>query len=220
MQSLIPPTRQEVAPGAVHMPGWLSIEEQLRLVAAWREWAAGPAPMRALRLPGGRTMSVKMVCLGWQWLPYRYSRTADDLEGRPTVAPLPSWLVDLGRRATRDAYGDPDAAAAYTPDAALVNYYDEEAKLGMHQDKDERSDAPVVSLSVGDTCIFRFGNTENRNKPYTDLELRSGDLFVFGGPARFAFHGVTKTFPGTANPATGLDHGRLNFTLRVTGLDG
>ena len=88
--------------------------------------------------------------------------------------------------------------------------------MGMHQDKDERSDAPVVSLSIGDTCMFRFGNTENRGQPYTDIELRSGDLFVFGGPSRFAYHGVPKVCgPG---PATrDRVSGRLNITTRVTG---
>jgi DNA oxidative demethylase len=220
MQSLFPPTRREVAPGAVHVPGWLTRDDRRRLVDAWREWAVGPPPMRALRLPGGRTMSVQMVCLGWQWLPYRYTRTADDLPGRPPVAPFPHWLIDLGRRAMFDAFGNKEMADDYTPDAALVNFYDAEARLGMHQDKDERSDAPVVSLSLGDTCVFRFGNTETRTKPYTDVELRSGDLFVFGGPSRLAFHGVTKTFPGTGDPSIGLDHGRLNLTLRVTGLAG
>ena len=220
MQELFPRSRQEIAPGAVHVPGWLTIDEQRRLVAAWRAWAAGPAPMRALRLPGGRSMSVQMVCLGWQWLPYRYARTADDLPDKPPVTPVPGWLVELGRRAIVDGYGDTDMADAYAPDAALVNYYDADARLGMHQDKDERSDAPVVSLSLGDTCVFRFGNTESRTKPYADIELRSGDLFVFGGPSRFAYHGVTKTFPGTGDPAIGLAHGRLNFTLRVTGLAG
>lgn len=220
MQELIPRMRQEVAPGAVHLPGWLTTDEQRRLVTAWRVWAAGPAPMRALRLPGGRTMSVQMVCLGWQWLPYRYTRTADDLPGRPPVAPFPDWLVELGRRAIVSAYDDAELAGTYSPDAALVNYYDSAARLGMHQDKDERSDAPVVSLSLGDTCVFRFGNPESRNRPYFDVELRSGDLFVFGGPSRFAYHGVTKTLPGTGDPALGLDRGRLNLTLRVTGLAG
>ena len=89
----------------------------------------------------------------------------------------------------------------------------------MHQDKEERSAAPVVSLSLDDTCVFRFGNTENRGKPYADVELVSGDLFVFGGASRFAFHGVLKVYPGTANPALGLS-GRLNITTRVTGLSG
>ena len=75
-----------------------------------------------------------------------------------------------------------------------------------------------MSLSVGDTCVFRFGNPETRGRPYTDLELRSGDLFVFGGPSRLAFHGVPRIVPGTGDPATGLGEGRLNLTLRETGL--
>jgi alkylated DNA repair protein (DNA oxidative demethylase) len=90
--------------------------------------------------------------------------------------------------------------------------------MGMHQDKDEKSLAPVVSLSIGDSCLFRFGNTGTRGKPYTDVELESGDLFVFGGPARLAFHGVPKVRPGTGDPATGLTGGRINLTLRMTGL--
>ncbi|WP_309124423.1 alpha-ketoglutarate-dependent dioxygenase AlkB, partial [Arthrobacter sp.] len=94
---------------------------------------------------------------------------------------------------------------------------DASAKMGMHQDKEEKSLAPVVSLSIGDSCLFRFGNTENRNKPWTDVRLESGDLFVFGGESRLAYHGVMKTYPGTSDPALGLV-GRLNITLRVTGL--
>ena len=90
--------------------------------------------------------------------------------------------------------------------------------MGLHQDRDEQSLAPVVSLSLGDACTFRFGNAENRRRPWHDLELRSGDLFVFGGPARLAYHGVTKTFAGTGDPAIGLADGRLNITLRESGL--
>ena len=90
--------------------------------------------------------------------------------------------------------------------------------MGMHQDKDEFSAAPIVSLSLGDTCTFRFGNTETRTAPYRDVELRSGDLFVFGGPSRYAFHGVPKVFPGTGGLHLGLKNGgRLNITLRMTG---
>ncbi len=218
MDSLFPRTRTEVAPGAVHVPDWLRLEQQRELVAACREWAAGPAPMRHTRLPGGGVMSVQTVCLGWHWTPYRYTRTAVDQGGAP-VAPFPDWLGDLGRAAVAEAYGDPAAVAAYAPDAALINFYDGHAKMGMHQDKDEHSDAPVVSLSIGDACVFRFGNTENRNAPYTDVELRSGDLFVFGGPARFAYHGVVRgTKAGSGDPATGMAQGRLNLTLRVTGM--
>ena len=132
------------------------------------------------------------------------------------MLPLPHWLEELGRRALA-AVGWPDPTA-YVPDTAVINFYDTAATMGLHQDKDEVSLAPVVSFSVGDACVFRFGNTENRRRPFTDVDLRSGDLFVFGGPARLAYHGVIKIIPGTAPDDCGLTEGRINITLRVTGL--
>jgi alkylated DNA repair protein (DNA oxidative demethylase) len=215
----LPPARvrREIAPGAVHLPDWLSVDRQQELVEACRRWAAGPVPIRHTRLPTGNVMSVQTVCLGWHWSPYKYTRTSPDAGGA-AVAPFPNWLADLGRAALVDAYGDPIRAETYRPDTALINFYDEAARMGMHQDKDEKVDQPVVSLSIGDTAIFRFGNGETRNRPYTDVELYSGDLFVFGGASRLAYHGVPKVLPRTADPACGLPAGRLNLTLRATGL--
>lgn len=217
VESLFPRVRGEVTPGAIHVPDWLTIEEQRELVAACRRWARPPAPMHAPRLPSGGTMSVQMVCLGWHWAPYRYTRTADDVD-RATVTLFPASLRELGRRAVGDAYRDPAAAAAYEPDVALVNLYADGARMGMHQDRDERGDDPVVSLSLGDSCTFRFGNTATRGRPYHDVELASGDLFVFGGPSRYAFHGVPKVHPRTGPRGIGLTEARLNITMRVTGL--
>jgi DNA oxidative demethylase len=215
--ALIPRPRAEIAPGAVHVPGWLGPVEQRRLLDACREWSRPPSGMRHTRLPGGGMMSVRTVCLGWHWVPYRYRRETDD--GTP-VKPFPGWLADLGRRANTVAYG-PEAygegGSGYRPDVALVNFYDGEARMGQHQDKDERALAPVVSISLGDTCVFRFGNTRDRKRPWTDVELESGDLFVFGGESRLAFHGVPRTRPGTAPHELGL-RGRLNITLRESGL--
>lgn len=171
--------------------------------------------MRSATVRSGYQMSVKTVCLGWHWQPYKYTRTADDVNGQP-VAPFPEWLGDIARSVVADAYGR-DAAVRYQPDAAMINYYDDVAKMGMHQDRDELVNEPVVSLSVGDTCRFRFGNVTNRNRPYTDIDLKSGDAFVFGGASRFAYHGVTKMFPHSADPACGLESGRINITMRVTG---
>ena len=199
------------------MPGWLDDAEQQRLVIACREWARPPAGMRHTPMPSGGQMSVQTVCLGWHWMPYRYSRTADDVDGAP-VKSFPGWLAELGRRALADAYSDPGRTASYAPDVALINYYDGNARMGMHADKDERSAAPVVSLSLGSSCVFRFGNAESRGKPYQDITLESGDLFVFGGASRFACHGVTKTIAGTERPDIGLPEGRLNITLRESGL--
>lgn len=213
-EALFPRERAVVAPGAVHVPGWLSVERQRELVHACRAWARGPVPIRHTVLPGGGVMSVQTVCVGWHWQPYRYTRTADDVNGA-RVAEFPYCLVELGRSALIEAYGEHQG---YSPDTALINFYDGAAKMGMHQDREERSGAPVVSLSIGDSCVFRFGNTDTRGQPYVDVELASGDLFVFGGLSRLAYHGVPKVYPGTADPATGMSGGRLNVTLRETGL--
>lgn len=207
---------QALPEGAHHLPGFLTLDQQRWLVARFHEWAEGPVPIRAASIRGHQ-MSVRTVCLGWHWRPYAYSREAVDVNGN-RVLPVPDWMVRLGRQALA-AVGDPDAGQ-YTPDTALVNFYEDTARMGMHQDKDERSPAPVVSLSIGDSCTFRLGNTTTRNRPWTDVRLGSGDLFVFGGPVRFAYHGVTKVHPGTAPEGCGLPSGRINITLRVTGLEG
>lgn len=212
---LFPRTRTEVAPGAVHLPDWLDEARQHGLLEACRSWARPPAGLRTVRLPGGGTMTARQVCLGWHWYPYGYARTVVDGDGAP-VKPFPAWLGELGRAAVTDALGA-DAAADAAYDIALVNFYDANARMGMHRDSDERSGAPVVSLSLGDSCVFRFGNTASRTRPWTDVELRSGDAFVFGGPSRFAYHGVPRVRPGSAPAGLGLS-GRLNVTLRASGL--
>ncbi|WP_369066198.1 alpha-ketoglutarate-dependent dioxygenase AlkB family protein [Kocuria carniphila] len=209
----VPRERQEPAPGAVHLPDWLDTERQAQLVTQCRVWVRD-SPMRHQVMPGGGRMSVQSVMLGRNWRPYRYGASAG-----PGIQELPDWLVHMGQRAAADAYGElSELALNFEPDSALINYYDSQAHMGMHQDKDEYSAAPIVSLSLGDTCVFRFGNTETRTAPYQDIELRSGDLFVFGGPSRYAFHGVPKVYPGTGGPQLGMKHGgRLNITLRMTG---
>jgi alkylated DNA repair protein (DNA oxidative demethylase) len=208
--------RRDVAPGATLLPGWLTLDQQLRIVAEFRQWVAGPVPLRSPKVRG-HEMSVQTLCLGWHWQPYKYTREATDVNGN-RVLEFPDWMMAIARRALGDASGDARAGDEYTPDSALVNFYDESARMGMHQDKDEQSLAPVVSLSIGDSCQFRFGNTENRNLPYENMILASGDLFVFGGPSRLAYHGVTKIYPGTAPVGCGLGHGRINITMRVTGM--
>ncbi|MGA5583400.1 alpha-ketoglutarate-dependent dioxygenase AlkB family protein [Streptomyces thermodiastaticus] len=211
---LFPRSRTEPAPGAVHVPDWLAPDRQRQLLEACRQWARPPAGLRTVRTPGG-TMTARQVCLGLHWYPYGYARTVVDGDGAP-VKPFPAWLGELGRQAVRETLG-PDAARDAAYDIALINFYGADARMGMHRDSDERSDAPVVSLSLGDTCVFRFGNTRTRTRPWQDIELRSGDLFVFGGPARFAYHGVPRIHPGTGPRELGLA-GRLNITLRVSGL--
>ncbi|HEX7131910.1 MAG TPA: alpha-ketoglutarate-dependent dioxygenase AlkB, partial [Iamia sp.] len=205
-----------VLPDVVHVPGWLTPDEQAALVTQFREWAVPPAGLRHPRVPTGHLMTVQSVCLGWHWQPYAYSRTADDTDGAP-VKPLPADLVALSRRAALDV--DAPGADAYAPDAAIVNLSAPGARLGLHQDGEEPSDAPVVTISLGDACTFRLAGTDRRTGPFTDVRLESGDLLVFGGVNRRIFHGVPKTFPGTAPAAIGLPPGRLSLTVRETGLE-
>ncbi|MDL5160575.1 alpha-ketoglutarate-dependent dioxygenase AlkB family protein [Actinomycetospora termitidis] len=217
---LIPRPRRRLAPGVVHVPGWLGLTAQRDLVEAARAWARqGPGARRAT-LPGGARMSVETVCLGWHWIPYRYSRTRDDQDGS-AVQPFPGWLADLGADAVADAYDDPAAGAAYRPDVALVNSYRGDARLGMHQDREELAPDPVVSLSLGTACVFRIGSPHHRRGPWQDVELCSGDLLVFGRENRLVHHGVPKLLPERDVPRVGTGPGeRLNLTLRVSGLSG
>ena len=209
--------RQEVLPGAVYVPGWLDLDAQQELVRQFREWSLPPAGLRQPRMPSGHVMTVQAVCLGWHWYPYVYSKTADDTDGAP-VKPIPASLVALARAAVAEAYGaESEAARAYAPDAVIVNLYADGAKLGLHQDAEEPADAPVVTISLGDTCVFRFAGVERRSAPFTDLMLRSGDLLVFGGASRRIFHGVPKVLEATAPPGLGLPPGRLSITVRETG---
>jgi len=195
---------------------WLDLDRQRRLVEQFRSWALPPAGLRHPRVPTGHPMSVQSVCLGWHWYPYVYSRHADDTDGAP-VKPMPDDLVALCHRAVHDT-GLLPPSGRYAPDAAIVNLYGPSSKLGLHQDGEEPSDAPVVTISIGDTCVFRLAGVDRRTGPFTDIELRSGDLLVFGGINRRIFHGVPKVRDGTAPHGLGLPPGRLSITVRETGL--
>jgi alkylated DNA repair protein (DNA oxidative demethylase) len=212
------PARMPLLPGVVHVSAWLELDAQRALIEDFRRWALPPAGLRHARVPSGHLMSVQSVCLGWHWRPYAYSRTADDSDGAP-VKPLPSTLVNLARAAVAAAYGlQSEEAKSYAPDAAIVNLYTAGARLGLHQDAEEPSEAPVVTLSLGDTCVFRLAGVDRRTGPFTDVELRSGDLLVFGGPSRRIYHGVPKVYEDSGPAALGLPTGRLSITVRQTGL--
>ncbi|MBQ1159884.1 alpha-ketoglutarate-dependent dioxygenase AlkB [Streptomyces sp. A73] len=227
-EELFPPPAVQVTAGAVHLPRRLAPGAQRELLAACRRWAVPPAGLRTVRMPNGSQMSVRQVSLGRHWYPYGYAATVVDGGGEP-VKPFPDWLGRWARAAVDAAaevaeepvFGAVPCAVPY--DIALVNFYGDGARMGMHRDSDEHSAAPVVSFSLGDACVFRFGNTEGRGRPLgvppdgvwgRDVELRSGDAFVFGGPARLAYHGVPRTEPGSAPPALGL-RGRVNVTVRA-----
>jgi DNA oxidative demethylase len=188
------------------VPGYLAREAQERLVAAIREVIAA-APLYTPRMPrSGQPMSVRMTnCgpLGWMTdeKGYRYQET-HPVTGAPWP-PIPGILLE----AWRELAGYPRP-----PQACLVNFYGPDARMGLHQDRDEQDfDAPVVSFSLGDTCLFRLGGT-TRQGPTRSFRLASGDAVVLGGDARLAFHGVDRVMPGTSRLLA--EGGRINLTLR------
>jgi alkylated DNA repair protein (DNA oxidative demethylase) len=209
--------RVVVAPGAVWLKQWLSIEQQRALVGRCCELMDGPAGGYTPTVRGGGRMRVRMMCLGRHWNPltYTYTSTRADHDHAP-VAAVPGGWVALASSAAADA----DVVRLerpYHPDICLINFYAADGRMGLHQDKDESAASleaghPVVSISLGDTVRFLFGGLKRR-EPVESLLLESGDVFVFGGPARLRYHGVSRIIPSTAPPSLGLD-GRFNLTFR------
>lgn len=193
--------------GLRYLPGRLAREEQESLVEIIRG-VVTDAPLYVPVMPGsGRPMSVRMTnCgpLGWvtdKERGYRYQAT-HPMTGKPWPA-IPDVLLDLWRELS----GYPK-----DPEACLVNFYADDAKMGLHQDRDETEfAAPVLSISLGNTCLFRIGGLARTDRTQS-LKLESGDVFLLGGEGRLCFHGVDRIYPGTSTLLK--SGGRINLTLR------
>lgn len=188
------------------LPGFLSPERQHALVVELRAIVAS-APLYSPAMPRtGSPYSVRMTnCGSHGWLSdragYRYSPT-HPLTGAPWPA-IPRPVLDLWHETT---------GLAYEPQACLVNWYGPEARLGLHRDQDEEArEAPILSISLGDTALFRLGGPERRS-PTRSFRLASGDLMLLDGPSRHWFHGVDRILPGTSRLLP--EGGRINLTLR------
>lgn len=192
--------------GLILKPGYLDRIAQEALARAVEEIVA-QAPLYAPRMPrSGSPFSVRMTncgSLGWvsDVSGYRYQPT-HPLTGAPWP-PMPDILV----AAWTELAGYP-----HPPEACLINVYAPSARMGLHQDRDEEDfDAPVLSLSLGATGLFRIGGTK-RSDPTRSFRLASGDALVLGGAARLAFHGIDRIVPGTSTLLG--DDRRINLTLR------
>ena len=193
--------------GFQHFPGYLDRSAQVRLLAELRS-AIASAPLYVPTMPRtGKLMSVLMTncgCLGWlsdKDGGYRYQPTHPET-GRPWPA-IPDPLMALWREF---------AQFPAPPEACLINYYSDTARLGSHRDQDEAEPgAPVVSVSLGDDAQFHVGGLK-RGDAKTRLMLQSGDVVVLGGAARMAYHGVDRIYAGTSDLLR--EGGRINLTLR------
>ena len=187
-------------------PGYLDRGAQMALVAALEQIFAA-APLFTPRMPkSGRPMSVRMSnCgpLGWITDEAGYRYEPDHPVTKQAWPPMPDVLI---------AAWNELGGYRFPPQACLINFYGEAAKMGLHQDRDEEDfDAPVVSLSLGDSCLFRIGGPK-RSDPTRSLRLSSGDALVLAGNDRLAFHGVDRIYPGTSTVLA--QGGRINLTLR------
>ena len=198
-----------IAPGAVLLRGFARAIDAA-LIAAF-EAVTAQSPLRHLVTPGGYTMSVAMSnCgpLGWvsDRSGYRYS-AHDPLSGKAWPA-MPALWLDLAQRAAAEA-----GYLGFVPDACLMNSYQPGAKLSLHQDRDEKDlAAPIVSVSLGLPAVFQFGTSKRSDKPER-FQLTHGDVVVWGGESRLAFHGITPLADGVHAL---LGRRRINFTFRKT----
>ena len=197
----------EISKGMKLYKGWFDPASQAALLADLRQ-AVTEAPLFTPEMPKtGKPFSVRMTnmgSLGWvtdKTGGYRYQAT-HPVTGNPWP-PMPEVLLKLWAEVA-DYKG--------TPEACLVNFYNTDAKMGLHQDRDEKDfDAPVVSISLGDTALFRWGGTTRGGKTQS-VKLESGDVLVMGGESRLCFHGVDRVYAGTSSQLK--DGGRINLTMR------
>jgi len=193
--------------GMRYLPDLLDRPAQEKLLENIRAITA-EAPLYVPKMPRtGKEMSVRMTnCGSLGWLTdkehgYRYQKT-HPVTGKPWPI-IPSILLDIWHE-----YANYEKE----PEACLINFYEPTAKMGLHQDKDEQNfDAPVLSISLGDTCLFRIGGTQRKDKTQS-FKLHSGDVVLLTGQSRLAFHGVDRIYPGTSRLLK--REGRINLTLR------
>lgn len=203
----VQPETVPLAPGAVLLRGFAHAQATTLLQAT--EAVLAQVPLRHMQTPGGHTMTVATAscgALGWvsDTHGYRYA-ARDPQSGKPWPA-MPQCLVELAARAAAEA-----GFAGFAPEACLINQYVPGAKLSLHQDRDEKDlRAPIVSLSLGLPAIFLFGGSTRSQRPQR-YRLAHGDVVVWGGPARLAFHGVA---PLEEGDHALLGRRRINLTFR------
>ncbi|XP_073289202.1 DNA N(6)-methyladenine demethylase ALKBH1D-like [Primulina huaijiensis] len=223
---------QVLGPGMVLLKNYIPISEQVNIVNKCRELGLGPGGFYRPGYKDGAKLRLFMMCLGLDWDPQ--TRAYAEIRRHDNVVPpgIPSHFSSVVAKALDDSHclikkdmditNVDDMLPKMSPDLCIVNFYTTKGRLGLHQDRDESYDSlrkglPVVSVSVGDSAEFLFGNQRDVDKA-DNILLESGDVLIFGGESRHIFHGVTNIVPRTAPlellEKTGLRPGRLNLTFR------
>jgi len=204
------PAREIITDGAVVLRGFIGDHGRALLDAI--DQIAAISPFRHMETPGGHAMSAAMTCCGEVgWITdrrgYRYE-ALDPVTGRPWP-PMPELFLKLASEAAAEAgFND------FVPDACLINRYRPGAKMGLHQDRDEKDfGQPIVSVSLGLPIVFQFGGPRRSDRPVR-VPLEHGDVVVWGGPVRRNYHGVL-TLKAGDHPLTGAY--RYNLTFRKAG---
>ncbi|WVZ48587.1 hypothetical protein U9M48_000008 [Paspalum notatum var. saurae] len=202
----------------VLLKGFVKPEDQIGMVRMCRQMGKGPGGFYRPSLKNGAKPNLWMMSLEKNWDPtarsYGPTRPFDGAQA-PTI---PDAFKMIAQTANSTASEFPQI----NPDICIVNYYTNSRKLGLHQDKDESKSSinqglPFISISIGDTAEFMFGDTRDKGKA-TKIDLESGDVLILGGGSRLLFHGIshvkTNTTPTWLKEATGLRPGRINLTFR------
>ena len=197
---------------------FLTHEEQVKIVQVCRHLGVGPGGFYQPEFKNGAKLKLWMMCLGKNWDPVSYSYgTTRSFDGAQAPA-----IPEEFRRSAQSALNTVNGVPLMSPDICIVNFYNNTGRLGLHQDKDESRSSierglPVVSISLGDTAEFMFGDTRDKSEA-SKLNLDSGDVLIFGGESRLLFHGISHLKPHTAptwlKEETGLRPRRLNLTFR------
>nr|XP_043622747.1 alpha-ketoglutarate-dependent dioxygenase AlkB-like [Erigeron canadensis] len=210
--------------GMILLKNYLSISDQVEIVNICQEVGIGPGGFYQPVFLSGAKMKLQMMCLGRNWDPQTSSYTRYRSDGVQAPS-LPDTLVSLVETSLQESCAltkSKDEIPLMSPDVCIVNFYTTTGRLGLHQDKDESPDSlrrglPVVSISIGDSAEFLYGDTRDTQKAKKVL-LKSGDILIFGGKCRHIFHGVQSIIPYSAPLSllqkTMLRPGRLNLTLR------
>ncbi|GJR01322.1 oxoglutarate/iron-dependent dioxygenase [Tanacetum coccineum] len=210
-----------LGPGMVLLKNYINISDQVKIVNTCQEFGMGPRGFYQPGYKGGAKLNLHMMCFGRNWDPQTKYDPYYRSDGSQ-APPVPDQLISLVESSIQDSQAHDDKIPSMYPDICIINFYTTTGRLGLHQDRDESQNSlnrglPVVSISIGDSAQFMYGNSRDVEKA-KEVLLESGDVLIFGGKSRHIYHGVKTIVPNSAPlplvQQSMLRPGRLNLTFR------